>query len=290
MKKIFFFLSVVAGLVSCKDNSNAETFTSGNTDIMIEESVLPITEDMIKVFESHYNKASFDMQVMSESHIMNALFKDSGRLAVIPRELTQKEIDFLAQRAKPIITPIAKEAIVFIASIQSRDSVIRYDDFISELKNSSGDKIYVFDNVNSSLSNQIRKETGISSTGNDVFFLKSTKDVVEYVSKNSKAIGVIGSNWLAQPDEIVSEHKKNIKNLSVFNNETNTYVKPTQSTIADGSYPLTRTINIVDTKGNSGLGKGISSFAASDKGQRLVLKSGLMPITMPTREIIINQQ
>ena len=155
MKKIFFFLSVVAGLVSCKDNSNAETFTSGNTDIMIEESVLPITEDMIKVFESHYNKASFDMQVMSESHIMNALFKDSSRLAVIPRELTQKEIDFLAQRAKPIITPIAKEAIVFIASIQSQDSVIRYDDFISELKNSSGDKIYVFDNVNSSLSNQI---------------------------------------------------------------------------------------------------------------------------------------
>ena len=38
---------------------------------------------------------------------------------------------------------------------------------------------------------------------------------------------------------------------------------------------------------NLGLGIGFSAFLTGDRGQRIVLKSGLVPATMPGREIII---
>jgi len=38
---------------------------------------------------------------------------------------------------------------------------------------------------------------------------------------------------------------------------------------------------------NLGLGIGFSSFMTGDRGQRIVLKSGLLPATMPGRELII---
>src|SRR5690606_35278245 len=98
-----------------------------------------------------------------------------------------------------------------------------------------------------------------------------------------------GINWLLQPDEEINKLKETLRSLKVLNSSDNQYYLPTQSTIADGTYPLTRELYIIEAQGMSGLGKGISSFAASDKGQRIVLKSGLFPHKQPTREIIINK-
>jgi phosphate transport system substrate-binding protein len=38
------------------------------------------------------------------------------------------------------------------------------------------------------------------------------------------------------------------------------------------------------------LGTGFSSFVASDKGQRIILKSGLLPAVMPVRFIEVSNE
>src|SRR5690554_7122005 len=83
---------------------------------------------------------------------------------------------------------------------------------------------------------------------------------------------------MVQPDENLKESIKELRSLYVYNDSLKQYFRPSQSTIADDTYPLVRTINIVDVQGKTGLGTGFASFAASDKGQRIVLKSGLMPV------------
>jgi phosphate transport system substrate-binding protein len=55
------------------------------------------------------------------------------------------------------------------------------------------------------------------------------------------------------------------------------------------NYPLTRDVVIISREIGTGLGTGFISFAASDKGQRIVLKSGLVPVTMPVRIVNINR-
>lgn len=293
MKKTGLFVSLATLILGCNSdkNSSKETFTTGTTNIMIEESVVPLSEDIISVFKNYYDEADFHISVSSEAQLLNYLYNDSVRLAIIPRNLTAQEISYLKENAAtPRITPIAKEAIVFIGNRKNNDTLIRMEDLIQQIQQNSNERIIVFDNINSSLARKFKEDAKLTQESKNVYYMKNTKEVIEYISTNSKAIGIIGSNWLAQPDESIQKYKSSIRGLYVYNDSLQKYIRATQSTITDNTYPLTRTINIIDIKGNYGLGRGLASFAASDKGQRIVLKAGLTPITMPPREILINQQ
>ena len=78
--------------------------------------------------------------------------------------------------------------------------------------------------------------------------------------------------------------------LSVLNTEDNKYYAPTQSNIATAQYPLARDLYIINCQGYSGLGMGFASFIAGEVGQRITLKSGLLPVKMPGRNIKIRKQ
>jgi phosphate transport system substrate-binding protein len=52
-------------------------------------------------------------------------------------------------------------------------------------------------------------------------------------------------------------------------------------------YPLTRNLYILNFTGKLGLGMEFAAFIAGDKGQRIILKSGLLPDSIPGREINI---
>jgi phosphate transport system substrate-binding protein len=72
--------------------------------------------------------------------------------------------------------------------------------------------------------------------------------------------------------------------------EATNYYAPTQNNLAEGTYPLTRDLYLINCQGFSGLGMGFASFIAGDIGQRIVLKSGLLPVQMPGRNIIIRKE
>jgi phosphate transport system substrate-binding protein len=51
---------------------------------------------------------------------------------------------------------------------------------------------------------------------------------------------------------------------------------------------LYRTVYIISREARAGLGSGFTAFVAGDKGQRIILKSGLVPATAPIRIVEIN--
>jgi phosphate transport system substrate-binding protein len=53
---------------------------------------------------------------------------------------------------------------------------------------------------------------------------------------------------------------------------------------------LARELYIVNCQGFSGLGMGFASFVAGDIGQRIILKSGLLPYKVPPRKLSIRNQ
>ena len=69
---------------------------------------------------------------------------------------------------------------------------------------------------------------------------------------------------------------------------TNSF-KPYQAYMVDKVYPLTRDIYIVNAEPRNGLVTGFSAFVASDKGQRIILKSGVLPAIAPTRVVNIRK-
>ena len=58
----------------------------------------------------------------------------------------------------------------------------------------------------------------------------------------------------------------------------------------EGLYPLKRPIYLLNYQGKNGLGMGFASFVAGDIGQRIILKSGLLPVRIPSRELNVRKE
>jgi phosphate transport system substrate-binding protein len=131
----------------------------------------------------------------------------------------------------------------------------------------------------------------LPSTG--IYALNSNADVIKYVNDNPGSVGVVGVNWMVQPPVELEPIVADLKILGVKNIAgrpgSDAYYKPNQNDIALEKYPLTRSLYIINCEGGAGLGTGFASFIAGERGQRIVLKSGLLPDSIPSREInVIN--
>ncbi|KAA6310247.1 Phosphate-binding protein PstS, partial [termite gut metagenome] len=86
--------------------------------------------------------------------------------------------------------------------------------------------------------------------------------------------------------------RNEIKVMSVSASNTpilgNSY-KPYQAYLYYGDYPLTRNIYVLLNDPRNGLPWGFASFLTSDRGQRIILKSGLVPATQPVRIVKIKE-
>lgn len=294
MKQIIWSVLGLSLLISCKKESNEgvaemkEAYDRGSVEMYVESSVYPIVEDINQVFKTYYNNADIKLKMLSQNEILNSVYKDSGRLAVMPKSFSAKELETFKGRVVPKITPIAKDAVLFITQKNATDTLINYKEVIDIFKGTKkSDKIFVFHDANSNIVDQIKTDARVSELSKNVYYVKTIEEIVSYINKNKNAVGVVGINWMLQPDEKIKEGIKQLRSMLVYNDSLKNYYAPSQSTIADNTYPLIRTINIIDVQGKTGLGTGFASFAASDKGQRIVLKSGLMPVTLPKREINI---
>ena len=62
------------------------------------------------------------------------------------------------------------------------------------------------------------------------------------------------------------------------------YYKPTQDHLISGVYPFLRNIYIINGEGKTGLGTGFANWLLSQRGQLIVLKSGLGPHKLTSRD------
>jgi phosphate transport system substrate-binding protein len=276
---------------SCRDKSdNTDTIIEGKATVYVDESVLPIIEDQEAVFETEYN-ANLHLVSKSENEIINSLLNDTAKIAILSRQLSNQELKaFQSKKINPKITPFATDAVAFIRNGTANDSLIALEDVNAFLngKSVSGIKGLVFDNPNSSTVRYINKVSGVTVTNQkNVFSLKTNEEVIKYVAEHDGMIGIVGMNWIFQPPLDLQPFVDKVTVLAVKGVDKTNYFFPTQDNLALGNYPLARDLYIVNCQGYSGLGMGFGSFITGERGQRIILKSGLLPIRTPGRKIII---
>lgn len=301
--KIFFIVIIIAlAVFSCKGDKagqgNSETLTSGKTTILVDNTVQPIVEDVLAVFHSVYDRAHVTQVNMTENELVNALLKDSASVVVLPRLLTEEEnTHFKKRKITPQITAFASDAIAFITNKSVKDTVIDLEEVLKILKGNASDKVQklVFDNPNSSTVQYLLKEAGVKQVpAQNVYSLKTNEEVIKYVHDTPGAVGIVGVNWLSQPTPSLAGIVSDITVLAVDNVKTDKgkkkYYKPSQSNIATGSYPLIRKLYVLNYSGKDGLGMGFATYIGAFEGQRIILKSGLLPVEIPTREIEVRNE
>ena len=294
-------LLLCVGFASCNQNkiydNSTDGFTSGTYTFIFDESISPILDQEMYVFKSLYTQAKPIVVYQPENKILDLILNNKARFAVMSRDLNQNEVKLLTDRGlPPKVGKVAHDAIALIVGKNVPDTIMT----LAEIKNlfnsnTKDTKNLVFDNPNSSVLNYLKSYFSLeSSNQKNIYAVKNSKEVIKYVANNDNAIGFISYSWLVEPDSDYISATKNIRIVGIENESSKskilTYFKPSQSTFALKQYPLTRTIYVIDCTGKIGLGTGFASFLQSERGQKIVLRSGLLPDSMPTREILIKKE
>ncbi len=292
------FLGIFIVFFACnqtnKEKNSNETILKGSTSILVDETLLPIIEDQVEVFESLYPGAKIKLLPKSEAESVLALSKDTSKITVLSRELNAEELKvFESKKITPRTTVFAIDAIAFISNKRNKDTLIALQDVVDFMKGKSiiNVKGLVFDNPNSSTVRYMNNLAGLKEIpSKGIFSFKTNEEVIKFVSENDGMIGVVGVNWLMQPSLKMQPIVDKVNLISVKGIGKSAYFAPTQNNLAEGKYPLARDLYIINCQGYSGLGMGFASFIAGDIGQRIILKSGLLPIKMPGRTIKTRKQ
>jgi phosphate transport system substrate-binding protein len=302
---IFFIL-----LTSCGGNSGQkemDTPTAGSIRVGIDDSYRLLLEAEIYTFESLYIHAHINPVYKGEVDVINDFINDSMPLIIVNRKLTEKQEKYLNSiQYVARTTVIAKDALALIVNRENTDTTLFYEqvrdillgkvtqwkqmDPISDLKEIK----VVFDNLNSGNPRYFKEKFAIDSFPHNCFAAKDNAEVINYVEKNKGAIGIISVNWISDKQDTVSnKFLQRIKVAGVAiegdNNPDTKFYRPFPGYIAEGSYPFIREVYCINRQPYKGMAFGFSSFIAGEKGQMIVLHSGLVPAAMPVRLVEIRK-
>jgi phosphate transport system substrate-binding protein len=310
--KIFslFFLIALAACNSStpKHDPYTDTPTSGEITIVADESYQPLVQAQIDTFMEIYKYAKITVKYLPESEVFDALLKnDSVRLAIVARQLTKDEKEYFdSRKIIPRSLKIAEDAIALIVNKANPDTAITYEQLSSIIQGkirswkqlntgSASDSIRIVFDRNGSANSRFLNDRFLNGKKfpSNSYATNSNADVVNYVSENKNALGVIGMNWISDTDDSsATQFMNKISVVALSMPDTNKteleFNKPYQAYIALKKYPLLRDVTIISREGRNGLGTGLASFIAGDKGQRMIRLMGLLPATMPVRIIQVH--
>jgi phosphate transport system substrate-binding protein len=283
-------------LWQCTQQEKQDLPNDGEITIAADESLQPIVEAEVMAYNAHYPKAKLNVIYVPEQKAMAMMMNDSANIAIVTREATAGEKEFYTTNNIPYLP--AKMALDGVALITNLDNTISRLT-VTELKNifegkSNSDLKLVFDNSSSSNLNYMIQKLGIKDIKKaNIFAANGNKDVIEYIKKNTNAIGIIGGNWISDVDDSKSQNFINsVKVIGISNKENATatdYYTPTTASLKARKYPFERKV-ILHTRKGYGLASAFIRFCCAQIGQLVVEKSGLLPYYIYNREIYLEKK
>ena len=299
--RILIMAAVIFGLVTCSGRKKPldERPTRGDIRISVDESYELLIDAEIYAFTTFYHYAKITPDYKPEWDVISDFINDSVQVIVASNKLTEDQIEYL--RFQNIIVktvPFAKDALAIIINKENKDSLLTYENIrdifngqITSWKEinqeSKLDKISViFDNSKSGNVRYFKEKFGITGNLPDHFYaVQNNEEVIDYISKSKDGMGIISVSWISDPDDSLSMSFTDKIQVAAISDpvDESTYYRPYQGSIYDKSYPFTREVYIISRETFAGLGSGFIAFITGEKGQKIVLKSGLVPVTMPIR-------
>jgi len=292
---------------SCGNNAGSdETPTRGNIRISVDESFQPLIDSEVFTFTHLYKSAKIAPQYKPEYDVINDFMNDSVKVIVTSKKLSDYQIQYL--RDTLVIartTTYAYDALALVTNKQNKDTLLKYniirDIFHGSIskwkeinpKSKLGEIRVIFDNTKSGNIRYFKELFEVKDTLKSNFYaVRNNAEVIDFVSRNPDALGIVSVNWISDKDDSLSMsfiNKVNIIAVSQQYINDGSYYRPYQGSIYDKSYPFVREIYFISRETFAGLGSGFINWACAEQGQRIVLKSGLVPATMPIRLVQIKR-
>lgn len=303
-------LAIALLMPGCKPKGTVtirETPTSGDIRIMADESFKPIVDNQVSIFLSLYKYAKITPEYKPEKELIADFLSDSVKVIVTSWTPTEEQNKLLLQvQTVARKTVVAYDAIALIMNRSNPDSLLSYNNVsdiftgkITDWKqinpsSKSGKIDIIFDNIKSGNIRYFREKFDLPDTlASNFYAVNNNPEVIDYVSKSPGALGILSVNWISDREDTLAMSfvsKIKVAAITAPYLDQNLYYLPLQGSIYDKSYPFVREVNMISRESFSGLGSGFISFVAGDQGQRIILKSGLVPATMPIRIIQVKNE
>jgi len=291
--------------------------TIGTFEMMCDDSFENIMEQEVDVFEYQYPDAHALVRYAPVAEVLDSMLNGDIHTICIPRELTDAECERVKNRTRQTVRQqrIAVDAVALIVNHANPVQYLSPKEVAAVLSGKAKtwqdlDPSYpdkpvniLFDKAGSSMIGYMR-DSLLTETGDTLATLYgqgSVRKVIETVKADKNVIGVVGVSWLTSDlrdslpidslakdlnDESTSANMGQIdeqvksSGVKVLGIRTGTNIyKPYQQNIYNGSYPFTRSIFLATTN-LGGPASGFYSFVTGYVGQKLLMKTGIMPARM----------
>ena len=290
-RKIASGILVVLFLTGCQGRNqrkDIDTSNSGTIHISVDESFKPVIDSQIQVFEAIYPNAKIIAEYKPEAECFKDLIKDSTRMIIVTRGLTDQEEKFYKDSLSFYLNfdKIAYDAVAVIVNNNAPDSIFSMAAIKGILDGSTGDKQKaVFDGLTETSTIRFAVDSILEGKPFDpkkVFAVDNSTDVINYVMNHNNVLGFVGVSWIGNPEDTTElSFLKKVKIASIqCKCPEKTYVKPYQANILTRRYPLVRGLYYILKENYAGLGGGFANFLQYERGQLIFRRAYLWPAKM----------
>lgn len=215
-------------------------YASGSATIYCDEGFKNILEEEIEVFEYTYPNSSIIPFYVSEQEAIDTLLADGTQAAIVTREFTKEEIQYMKSKYKRIVKqdPIAVDAVALIINKDNPVNSLSVEEIgkiingeitkWSQLAvNDTSNIRIIFDYAGSSTVSYLRQRflpegKTISEVAN-AYGQNSNAQVFDIVKNDKDALGVISVSWLG--DDLSAAKKVPMETrIKSYENENDTVV------------------------------------------------------------------
>src|SRR5664279_1944422 len=202
-----FAIIIVSGCQGNEKRPDLDSTNSGTIHISVDESFKPVIDSQIQVFEALYPKAKIIADYKPEAECFKDLMKDSTRMIIVTRGLTDEEEKFYKDSFSfyPSFDKVALDAVAVIVNNNDPDSLFSMEQIKGILDGSTADKqLAVFDGLKETSTVRYAIDSILKGKPFDpkkVFAEKNTPDVINYVADHDNVLGFVGVSWIGNKED-----------------------------------------------------------------------------------------
>ncbi|MBS1565648.1 MAG: substrate-binding domain-containing protein [Bacteroidetes bacterium] len=274
-------------VISCNDDPKP-VVTPTTIHISVDESFKPVIDEQVKVFEALHPKLTIVAHYKPEAECIKDLNVDSISMVIITRGLTTEEEIIMKNKLTfvPRYGKLAFDAVAVLVNKASKDTLFDMADLRSLVKGTSGYKYkVVLDGLSATSTVRYVQDSlaGGAPLGKNVMGAAGSEGVINYISNNTDAVGLVGVSWVGNPEDTAQvqlQRKLHIAGVECLGCQPVKYVYPVQYNIATRRYPLVRPLFYILKENYEGVASGFAAFLIYEKGQKIFSRSYLWPARM----------
>lgn len=305
MKRLKFCKATLIGIMiavalsACSGgNNNAKTKAGALKDTLIvwaDTGMQVIANEQKEVFEHNYNQIAIEIRYMQEDDIIKGLLNNIVNTAFLQRPLTEREYSYISEseKFKPMQYTFGYSAMVLLASEQYSSDYISEEQLGNYFKGKGPAGLsLIFENSKSQAISFFLQHYKLSPEEMKRAYAKAhLNDLLTQLRNDPNAVGVIPFTYIAEAD--IPATKTLLQGLKIleveYSDSTGKILReaPSQETIATKAYPFINPLLFVNCNMDKKSGNTFINYMFTERGQRLMLKCGIVPAIFPGREIKI---